>query len=199
MRDVLHVGCGSSTIAAMPRGFQGGSWRELRFDIDPTYSPDFIGTMLDMQAVASESVDALYSSHNIEHVYAHEVQIVLREFRRVLKPDGFAIVTCPDIVPIARHIAEGRIEEPLYQSPSGPIFALDVIYGHAAAIRRGEAHMAHRTGFSQRTLGLNGQAAGFARLAVKARSDKFDLWMVATKSQISDEKMAEMLTLYTKP
>ena len=198
MRDVLHVGCGSSTIADMPRGFQGGSWRELRFDIDPTYNPDFIGTMLDMQAVASESVDALYSSHNIEHVYAHEVQTVFREFVRVLKPDGFAIVTCPDIVPVARHIAEGRLEEPLYQSPTGPIFALDVVYGHAAAVAAGETYMAHRTGFSQRTLGLNGQAAGFARIAVRARPEKFDLWMVATRSQVSDERLTELLTLYTK-
>ena len=183
----------------MPRGFQDGSWRELRFDIDPAYNVDFLGTMTDMKAVASESVDALYSSHNIEHVYAHEVQDVLREFLRVLRPDGFAVVTCPDIVPVARHIAEGRLEEPLYQSPTGSIFALDVVYGHAAAVAAGEAYMAPPTGFSQRTLGLNGQAAGFARIAVRARPDKFDLWMVATKGQVSDERLADLLALYTKP
>ena len=182
----------------MPRGFQDGSWRELRFDIDPAYNVDFLGTMTDMHAVASESVDALYSSHNIEHVYAHEVQTVLREFLRVLKPDGFAVVTCPDIVPVAKHIAEGGLEEPLYQSPSGPIFALDVLYGHAAAIHRGEVYMAHRTGFSQRTLGLNAQAAGFARLAVRARPKYFDLWMVATKSTVPDERLTELLSLYAK-
>lgn len=198
MRDVLHVGCGSSTIAQMPSGFQDGSWRELRFDIDPAYDPDFVGTMTDMHAVASGSVDALYSSHNIEHVYAHEVQTVLREFRRVLKPDGFAVVTCPDIVSVATHIAEGRLEDPLYQSPTGAIFALDVIYGHAAAVAAGETYMAHCTGFSQRTLGLNGQAAGFGRVAVRARPQKFDLWMVATRSAVPDEALAELLARYTK-
>ena len=198
MPDVLHVGCGSSTIANMAPGFRDGSWRELRFDINPAYDVDFVGTMTDMAAVESGSMDALYSSHNIEHVFAHEVHGVLREFCRVLKPEGFAVITCPDMVSVARQIAEGRIEEPLYQSPSGPIFALDIIYGHSGAIMRGETYMAHRTGFSQRTLGLHGQQAGFARVAVRTRPQKFDLWMVATKNAVSDEKLSEMLSLYTK-
>jgi len=198
MPDVLHVGCGSSTIASMPPGFRDGSWRELRFDINPACNVDFVGTMTDMRAIASGSMDALYSSHNIEHVYAHEVHGVLREFHRVLKPDGFAVVTCPDVVSVARQIAEGRIEEPLYRSPSGPIFALDIIYGHSGAIMRGETYMAHRTGFSQRTLGLHGQQAGFARVVVRARPEKFDLWMVATKAAVSDQRLSEMLSLYAK-
>lgn len=198
MRSVLHVGCGSATIETMAPGFRDGNWRELRFDINPAYDVDFVGTMTDMHAVANESVDALYSSHNIEHVFAHEVNPVLREFHRVLKPDGFAVVTCPDIVSVAKQIADGRIEEPLYQSPTGPIFALDVIYGHSSAIMRGQTYMAHRTGFSQRTLGLHGQQAGFARVAVRVRPQKFDLWMVATKSPVPDDALGELLARYTK-
>jgi len=197
MRNVLHVGCGSATIAKMPEGFRDG-WRELRFDIDPTYNVDFVGTITDMHAVADDSVDAVYSSHNIEHVFAHEVGSVLREFRRVLKPDGFAVVTCPDVVSVAKHIAEGRLEEPLYISPSGPIFALDIFYGHAASIARGETYMAHRTGFSQRTLGLQAEAVGFARIAVRVRPSQFDLWMVATKSSVSNERLSELMALYTR-
>jgi ubiquinone/menaquinone biosynthesis C-methylase UbiE len=53
--------------------------------------------MTDMSAVETSSMDALYSSHNIEHVYAHEVPKALAEFKRVLRPDGFVIITCPDI------------------------------------------------------------------------------------------------------
>ena len=198
MRNILHVGCGSATIAKMPDGFQDGSWREIRFDIDPTHNIDFVGTITDMHAVESDSMDALYSSHNIEHVYAHEVETVLREFRRVLKPDGFAVVTCPDMVSVAKHVAEGRLEEPLYHSPSGPISPLDIFYGHGAAIARGEVYMAHRTGFTQRTLGLHGQAAGFTRLAVRVRPNNFDLGMIATKGPVSDEKLADLLARYTR-
>jgi len=44
-------------------------WKEIRLDIDPANAPDILGTMLDMPAVADGSVDAIYSSHNIEHLY----------------------------------------------------------------------------------------------------------------------------------
>ena len=198
MRNVLHVGCGSATIANMPQGFQDGSWRELRFDIDPAYNVDFQGTMLDMSAVADDSVDALYSSHNIEHVFAHEVDVVLREFRRVIKPDGFAVITCPDLESVAKHIAAGRLEDPLYISPTGPISALDIFYGHGAAIARGEIYMAHKTGFTARTLGAHGQAAGFATLGIRRREKDFDLWMIATKAAVPSEKMGELFGLYAR-
>lgn len=199
MPKVLHVGCGSSTIAQMPKGFQDGSWQELRFDIDPSYDVDFVGTMTDMRAVASDSVDALYSSHNIEHVFAHEVATVLAEFRRVLKPEGFMVVTCPDLESVCKSVGEGRLTEPLYHSPGGPISPLDILYGHTAAIARGEIYMAHKTGFTRKTLGAVGQAAGFASLAVRARPEKYDLWMVATKAPVSNDRLVELLKLYTRP
>jgi len=66
-------------------------------DIDPSVAPDIVGTMTDMSAVATASIDAIFSSHNIEHLYPHEVPIALAEFLRVLKDDGFAVVTCPDL------------------------------------------------------------------------------------------------------
>jgi len=51
--------------------------------------------MLDMPAVADGSVDAIYSSHNIEHLYPDEIPVALKEFLRVLKPEGF----CGDHLP----------------------------------------------------------------------------------------------------
>ena len=198
MRTVLHVGCGSATIAKMPQGFQDGSWRELRFDINPACGVDFQGTITDMNAVPNDSVDALYSSHNIEHVFAHEVPAVLREFRRVIKPDGFVVITCPDLESVAKHVAEGRLTDPLYVSPSGPISALDIFYGHGAAIARGEVYMAHKTGFTARTRGAHGQAAGFATLGIRRREKNFDLWMIATKKGVPNEKMGELFRLYAR-
>jgi predicted SAM-dependent methyltransferase len=53
--------------------------------------PDVLGTMTDMSAVATGSVDAVVSSHNMEHLYPHEVPLALAEFVRVLKPDGRAL------------------------------------------------------------------------------------------------------------
>mgnify|MGYP000329889420 CR=1 FL=1 len=78
MNTFLHVGCGPKRKDRTTAGF--AEWNELRFDIDVAVAPDLVGTMTDMSAVASESVDAVFSSHNIEHLYPHEVSVALAEF-----------------------------------------------------------------------------------------------------------------------
>ena len=64
----------------------------------------------------------------------------------------------------------------LYQSPAGPIHAIDVVYGHRASISRGNRLMAHRTGFTARTLGARLVDAGFRPVRVKREG--FVLWAV---------------------
>ena len=98
MPTFLHVGCGHNRKNKTTPGFAQPEWNEIRLDIDATVTPDIIGTMTDMSAVTSASVQAIYSSHNIEHLYPHEVPVALAEFLRVLTPDGFAVITCPDIL-----------------------------------------------------------------------------------------------------
>jgi SAM-dependent methyltransferase len=137
-KRVLHVGCGSATLAKLPPGFKDGGWSEVRLDINPAVKPDIIGTITNMADVPSGSMDAVYSSHNIEHVYAHEVIQALQEFRRVLKEDGFAVITCPDLQEVAARMADGRLFDPLYVSPAGPIAPIDIVYGHRASIARGK-------------------------------------------------------------
>ena len=82
-------------------------------------------------------MDAVWSSHNVEHLYPHEVPVALAEFRRVLKPEGFAIVTCPDLQAVAELVAQDKLTQPAYQSPSGPISPLDILYGHRPALALG--------------------------------------------------------------
>jgi hypothetical protein len=183
-RTVLHVGCGALDLRSLPAGFQDQSWREVRFDIDPRHKPDIVGTIVDMANVPDGSMDALFSSHNIEHVYGHEVARVLSEFRRVLKPDGFAVVTCPDLQCLGEAIANGRLLEPLYVSGQGPISVLDILYGHGAAIERGEHYMAHKTGFTIRTLHAALVQAGFADVVAGRRETRTvaDLWAIAYRA-----------------
>ncbi len=69
--------------------------------------PDVLGTMTNMSAVATGSVDAVVSSHNIEHLYPHEVPLALAEFVRVLKPDGRVLITCPDMQPASKTAMSG--------------------------------------------------------------------------------------------
>ena len=53
--------------------------------------------MTDMKEIDGASVDAIFSSHNIEHLYPHEVRPALDEFYCVLKPNGFVLSTCPNL------------------------------------------------------------------------------------------------------
>jgi predicted SAM-dependent methyltransferase len=178
----LHVGCGPKRQGQTP--FAGKPWCERRLDIDASVQPDLVGTMTDMGAVADASVDAVFSSHNIEHLYPHEVPLALREFRRVLKPDGFVLITCPDLQSVCRLVAENKLTEPAYQSRMGPISPLDILYGHRASMKQGNLYMAHRCGFTTKVLAGTLQAEGFSA-AVKARPQHFDLWALGApgKSQ----------------
>ena len=197
LKRVLHVGCGAARIENLPRGFQDGSWKEIRFDINPNVRPDIVGTITDMTNVANKSVDAVYSSHNLEHVYAHEVVGTLREFKRVLKDNGFAVITCPDLQALAEHMKSGKLFDPLYTSPTGGhITPIDVLYGHRASIARGETSMAHRTGFSLRTLLACCKAAKFETALGKRAT--FDLWAIATPVRMAEAQLKALFDAYTR-
>lgn len=193
MPSFLHVGCGPKRKAQTTPAFNTPEWHEVRFDIDPAVAPDIIGTMTDMSAVATGSVDAVFSSHNIEHVYPHEVPVTLAEFNRVLKPDGFVIITCPDLVSVAKLIAEDKLMEPAYVSNAGPISPLDILYGHRASMTRGNLFMAHKGGFSAKSLGSALKQAGFASIAALARPAAFDLWAAASKKPLDENTMKALL------
>ena len=195
MKTFLHVGCGPKHKNQTTSGFNVPDWQELRLDIDENVAPDIVGTMLDMSAVADASVDALFSSHNIEHLYPHEVPLALSEFKRVLKSDGFVVVTCPDLQSVCALIAEDKLTDPAYTSPAGPIAPLDILYGHRPALARGNLYMAHRCGFTQKVLTGTLQMAGFARVAAMRRGhSNYDLWALATV-QAMDEAELRALAL----
>lgn len=177
-RRLLHVGCGVHNPMRLPAGLRGAGWQEIRLDIDPGVQPDIIGTITDMAAVADAGMDGLYSSHNLEHLNSYEVPQALAEFRRVLKPTGFALITVPDLRAVARHVAHDHLTETLYESKAGPINALDILFGHQAALQRGNHYMAHRTGFTARTLGQCLIDAGFAEVRVH-EGRHLDLWAIA--------------------
>jgi SAM-dependent methyltransferase len=197
MPKLLHVGCGPARKADTTRAFNTPDWTELRLDIDASAQPDILGSMTDMSAIETGSVDAIFSSHNIEHLYPFEVPIALAEFHRVLGPDGFAVITCPDLQSVAAEVAADRLLEPLGQSPVGPISPLDIIYGHRPALARGELFMAHRCGFTRRVLTAVLQQAGFASVsAMQRRRPYFDLWAIATKRELEPAAMQALVTAH---
>jgi protein O-GlcNAc transferase len=190
LKTVLHVGPGHRNSGAkLPEGFSADAWREIRLDIDPSNEPDILGSMLDMSAVEADSVDAIYSAHNIEHVFAHEVPLVLGEFLRVLKPTGLVVITCPDLQAVCALVADNKLTEAAYTSKAGPITPLDILYGHGAAVEAGYHFMAHKTGFTEKSLTQALVTAGFKHVASKRRLHGLDIWAVATKEAISHDAL----------
>jgi hypothetical protein len=192
MNTLLHVGCGASRIEQTTPGFNDGSWVELRVDINGLNSPDIIGSMTDMSAVHTGSVDAIFSSHNIEHLYPHEIQIALAEFHRVLNSQGFCVITCPDIQSVCALVAQDKLLDPAYNSPAGPIAPIDILFGHRPSMAQGNLYMAHRTGFTEKTLIASLQVAGFMTVATMKRPQQFDLWALGTKSVVSEAQIQEL-------
>jgi SAM-dependent methyltransferase len=176
---VLNVGCGYPARQGLHPAFRGAEWRELRLDIDPSVNPDIVCSMTDMQPVAPDSIDAIWSSHNLEHLHRHEVPLALAEFMRVLRPGGQVLLTLPDLQRIAELVASDALEDEAYRSPSGPITPLDMIYGHTPSLAHGNQHMAHKTGFTARTLAKLLSNAGFA--SVRLQREGFALWAQAYK------------------
>ena len=193
MKTFLHVGCGPKRKNSTTKGFASEQWQELRFDIDESVNPDIVGTMTDMSQVKDASVDALFSSHNIEHLYPHEVPVALAEFKRVLKPGGFLIITCPDLQSVCALVAEDKLTDEAYLSPAGPIAPIDILYGHRPAMANGNLFMAHRCGFTKKVLTGSLQAAGFDMvLPIQRAHPSYDLWAVAALAPITEPEVVEI-------
>ena len=73
---------------------------------------------------------------------------------------------------------------------------LDILYGFGADIMGGRTYMAHRTGFTVKTLSAKVAAAGFASHIARRRPNRYDLWTVATKSRTDQATLREMLAEY---
>lgn len=193
MKTFLHVGCGPQRKQGTTKGFNTDDWKELRLDIDESVQPDIVGTMTDMSRVPDASVDALFSSHNIEHLYAHEVPVALKEFLRVLKPNGFAVITCPDLQSVCALVAQGKLVEPAYHTGQGiPIAPIDILYGWRPPMAQGNLYMAHRCGFTEDVLRGTLQSVGFISVATVARPATFDLWAVASKCQLDEATLRQL-------
>ncbi|MEB3192839.1 MAG: methyltransferase domain-containing protein [Snowella sp.] len=174
-KKVLHVGCGPYNPKALPPELRTEDWQEIRLDINPGVNPDILGTITDLSAVADNSVNAVYSSHNLEHIYDYEVPLALAEFKRVLKPGGLTWLVVPDMQIAAEWVIKGDMDEqPLYISPAGPVLALWMFYGMGTAMP-GMPYMAHKTGFTASSLQNRLHEAGFAELDVSRSKEYFEI------------------------
>jgi predicted SAM-dependent methyltransferase len=181
-RRVLNAGSGLKSIERLGAVFDRSEWDEIRIDLDPGVAPDVVGSMTDMRAhFDARTFDAIWSSHSLEHLHSHEIPVALAEFRRILKADGFALITCPDLETVMTLFLNHGPDHVIYQSPAGPITPLDMMFGHARSIAAGHVHMAHNSGLTAARLTNLLRQAGFADAIVKRQ--EFDLWAVGLMPQ----------------
>jgi len=93
----LHLGCGTEYLP----GF-------LNIDANPRQKIDL---WLDVRCglpFASESVDSIYSTHMIEHLYPDELEKLFRECGRVLKAEGGIRLIVPSLKNAIAAYQQGR-------------------------------------------------------------------------------------------
>lgn len=96
----LHLGCGKRYIA----GF---------VHIDAVDYPhiDHVATIDNLSFIPDNSVELIYNCHVLEHFKRRDVDRVLKEWRRVLKPGGTLRVSVPDFSKLCEvYQRENRIE-----------------------------------------------------------------------------------------
>jgi SAM-dependent methyltransferase len=183
-RLVINVGCGPPGSDRLPAYFS--TWRQLRVDIDASVRPDVLADLTDLSPIPAAVADAVWASHCIEHLYAHQVPAALTQFRRVLREDGFACMIVPDLQSVAQHVAADRLHQVLYQSSAGPVTAHDILFGFGAAIASGRTSMAHRCGFTPGMLQQLFCDLPFGEVTLRRRVKEFELAAVARVGQSSD-------------
>lgn len=193
MLSVLNVG-GSSKAIPIPDHYSG--WDHLLLDIEPVGDPDIICDARELHLLPAAQFDAVYCSHNLEHYYRHEVPRVLSGFLHVLKPNGFAEIRVPDIRASILTMLDRNLdlEDEAYMSTAGSITFRDIVYSSAKLIEKsGSDFMAHKTGFSRKTLGDTLLAAGFADIWIMP-TPPYEVWMIAFR-QVPTQRQKQMLDI----
>ena len=115
-KDIVFWGIAKATLpnyylrryVAGPRSVKGA--RHLHLGCGPKYLPGFVNVdanlfnkldlWLDVRnglPFPSNSVDSIYSTHMFEHFYPDELQLLLRDCQRVLKPGGGVRLIVPNL------------------------------------------------------------------------------------------------------
>jgi SAM-dependent methyltransferase len=148
-RSILIAGSGAERTDLWDK--QG--FKTVYLDIEARTNPDVCASMTDMGDIGP--FDIVYCCHALEHLYPHEVNLALREFKRVLKLGGTAMIVVPDLEGVKPS------NDILPRSDMTPITGLHLFYGDQAKIAE-FPFMAHHSGFIAETLEYALQSAGFA-------------------------------------
>ncbi len=163
-KTILHAGCGTTPL---PEWLDG---KEVRLDIDARCKPDIVASLTSLGNIGP--FDGVFCSHCLEHLHPYEGAWAMREFIRVLKPGGAAMILVPNLENVK------PTDEIVYHSMAGPVTGLDMIYG-MRKLSAGNPHMMHKNGFVEESLGRMFWEAGYSNLRIT--KDDINLFAVGIK------------------
>ncbi len=82
---LIHLGCGEKNTPG---------W--INVDLIPLPHIHFIQNVISLPNFPNNFADIIYASHILEHISHLEINKVLKEWRRVLKPNGLLRLSVPD-------------------------------------------------------------------------------------------------------
>jgi SAM-dependent methyltransferase len=100
---VLNAGCGNRDLGDILRGF--GAGEIINYDIESSIPGAIRGSLIDTP-FASDEFDTIICNAVLEHV--PEIDCVMRELTRVLKPGGYFVASVPFLQPYHRSPTDFR-------------------------------------------------------------------------------------------
>ena len=189
----LNVGCGPRGSGLQPPGLLASEWQEVRVDADTSVQPDVLASAFDLSVLPDDEMEVVFSSHCIEHLYLDQAVPALREWRRVLKRDGWLLLVCPDLQAAAELVAQDRLFDIAYAG----IRPYDIIFSHQGLVAQGRSQghtfMEHKSGYTLSTLrALVGEAGYPVHAGMRLRT-RYELWLLASKVQRSEDEMRHLV------
>lgn len=177
MKTVLIVASGNKKedFPGYHRDIYGAfeGWKIIFSDINPEMDVDIISDMRDLKEFEDNSVDAVVSTHSLEHLHPLDAIKTMKAMHRVVRPGGTVRVVVPDLEEACKDIARtGEPEMGIYTMPANEnhpdttIRAIDVIYG-APWCTMNNNFMGHRWGYTLISLKRLVDSIGFRQVMVK--------------------------------
>lgn len=147
----LNLGCGNKILPGY-----------INVDVAPARAgarPDVICDLRDLAKFGDDSVDEILSVHVIEHFWRWEVDELLREWARVLKPGARMVIECPNL----KAACEAFLASPEERAGPGREGETTMwsFYGDPAWE---DPLMCHRWGYTPASLGAVMERAGLVRV-----------------------------------
>lgn len=135
----LNLGCGDKILP----GYINVDVAESR----KGKKPDVLTDLKDLSCFENDYADEILSVHVVEHFWRWEIEAVLAEWIRVLKPGGKMIIECPNLISAAQAFLENP-DEAAWGGPPGQR-SMWVFYGDPSWE---DPLMVHRWGYTPNSL-----------------------------------------------